>query len=182
MPRHDSRHSLILSCTTFPCCNIAPTALPESTWHQQPPSIGQAQLHPLPAKQLAATPLQSCLLTACNSYLPQTLSFPSWLVAGIHRQSHRSSVFDPLNVTPRTNLVRIPCVLNTTCDTCSPITVSFQPPRDAIAIDPTTNPNVNDSNNSARGVHYCTSCMCQKWLGSAGSCQLSCSGAPLPPP
>jgi hypothetical protein len=28
------------------------------------------------------------------------------LVVGIHRQAHRSSIVDPTNVTPRTNLVR----------------------------------------------------------------------------
>jgi hypothetical protein len=44
------------------------------------------------------------------------LSFTSWLVVGVHRQSCRSSIFDPLNVTPRTHLVRIPFAVNAKCD------------------------------------------------------------------
>jgi hypothetical protein len=64
----------------------------------------------------------------------------SWLVVGVHRQSHRSPIVDPLNVTPRTHLVRTPCVVNAKCDTRSPIVVSFQPPRPANAIDPHNQP------------------------------------------
>jgi hypothetical protein len=64
------------------------------------------------------------------------LSFTSWLVVGVHRQSQRLSMSDPLNVTPRTNLVRIPCVVNAKCDIRSPIVVSLRPPRDAISMDP----------------------------------------------
>jgi hypothetical protein len=60
------------------------------------------------------------------------LSFTSWLVVGVHRQSHCSSIVDPSNVTPRTNLVRILCVVDAKCDTRSAIVVSFRPPRDAI--------------------------------------------------
>jgi hypothetical protein len=47
------------------------------------------------------------------------LSFTLWLVVGVHRQSHRSSIVDPMNVTPRTHFVRIPCVVNAKCDTRS---------------------------------------------------------------
>jgi hypothetical protein len=68
------------------------------------------------------------------------LSFTLWLVVGVHRQSHRSSIVDPMNVTPRTHLVRIPCVVNAKCDTRSAIVVSFRPPRDANAMDPHNQP------------------------------------------
>jgi hypothetical protein len=53
------------------------------------------------------------------------LSFTSWLVLVVHRQLHRSSIVDPLNVTPRKNLVRILCVVNAKCNTCVAIVVSF---------------------------------------------------------
>jgi hypothetical protein len=56
------------------------------------------------------------------------LSFTPWLVVGVHRQSHRSSIVDPLIVTPRTNSCRVPFVVNAKCNTCSPIVVSFRPP------------------------------------------------------
>jgi hypothetical protein len=55
---------------------------------------------------------------------------------GVHRQSCRSSILDPLNVTPCTHLVRIPCAVHAKCDTRSPILVSFRPPRLANAMDP----------------------------------------------
>jgi hypothetical protein len=86
------------------------------------------------------------LLTAGHNHAATAftliLSFTSWLVVGVHRQWHRSSIVDPLNVTPHTNLVRILCVVNAKCHTRSAIVVSFRPPRDANAMDPH---NVNDS-------------------------------------
>jgi hypothetical protein len=74
--------------------------------------------------------------------LPSTLTDDTavYVLVGVHRQSHRSSIVDPLNVTPRTHFVRIPCVVNAKCDTRSPIVVSFRPPRDPIFIDPHNQP------------------------------------------
>jgi hypothetical protein len=71
---------------------------------------------------------------------PTVLSFTSWLVVGIHRQAHRSSIVDPMNVTPRTNLVRILCVVSAKCDTRSAIVAAFRPPRPANAMDPYNEP------------------------------------------
>jgi hypothetical protein len=68
------------------------------------------------------------------------LSFTSWLVVGIHRQAHRSSIVDPMNVTPRTNLVRILCVVSAKCDTRSAVVAAFRPPRPANAMDPHNQP------------------------------------------
>jgi hypothetical protein len=73
------------------------------------------------------------------------LSFTSWLVVGVHRQSCHSSTFDPLNVTPCTHLVRIPCAVNAISDTRSPIIVSFDPRASRMQWIPTTNQNVNES-------------------------------------
>jgi hypothetical protein len=67
-------------------------------------------------------------------------SFTSWLVVGVHCQSHRSSIVDPSNVTPRTHLVRMLCVVNAKCHTRSVIVVSFRPPRNADAMDPHNQP------------------------------------------
>jgi hypothetical protein len=87
------------------------------------------------------------------------LSFASWLVVGVHRQSCRSSILDPLNVTPRTHLVRIPCAVNAKCDTRSPIIVSCRPPRLANRQwIPTTNPVVNDSTAQRAGEL----CLCSR--------------------
>jgi hypothetical protein len=60
-----------------------------------------------------------------------------WLWGSI---ANRMSIVDPLNVTPRANLVRIPCVVNAKCDTRLPIVVSFWPPRDAMLMDPYNQP------------------------------------------
>jgi hypothetical protein len=56
-------------------------------------------------------------------------------------KSHRSSIVDPLNITPRTHLARIPCVVNAKCDTCLPIVVSFDPRATRMRWIPTTNQN-----------------------------------------
>jgi hypothetical protein len=71
------------------------------------------------------------------------LSFTSWLVVGVNRQSHRSAIVDPLNVTPRTTFFGILYVVNAKCDTRSAIVVSFRPPRDANAMDPHNQPKRN---------------------------------------
>jgi hypothetical protein len=88
------------------------------------------------AAQFTSIPPPNCshkVLQGAHMFDPdKVLSFTSWLVAGVHRQSHRSSIVDALNVTPRTHLVRIPCVVNAKCDIRSPIVVSFRPPHDAI--------------------------------------------------
>jgi hypothetical protein len=88
-------------------------------------------------------------LKACCAQIT-ALSFTSLLVARIHRQLHRPSIVDPLNVTTA-NIWFLLCVFNAKCDTRSAIVVSTQSPRGAILIDPLNQPQVHDSSASSVG-------------------------------
>jgi hypothetical protein len=100
-------------------------------------------------------PWQHYLAAPLSQGSAAMLLVTSRLVVGVYRQSHRSSIVDPLNVPGRTNLVRILCVVNAECDTRSAIVVSFRAQHDANAMDPTTNQNVNDSTAAPRTPPLC---------------------------
>jgi hypothetical protein len=131
-------------------------------------ALGCARSH---LQAIASTPELSGALGTMDAVVKAhcratILSFTSWLVVGVHRQSHRSSIVDPLNVTPRMNLVRILCVVNAKCDTRSATVVSFRPPRNAMNVmDPHNQPKCKRQycSMAGRSQPAITSWVCNMW-------------------